>query len=341
MKYCVKRRLIIGLLFCVSVISTYAAGAKSSGDTSGESPNGVLKQLKLYTPPAGVGVLMVDIANSGVLSPYADTVEVVRWDNPDKLRAGIMDNSIDITFLPTYLGANLYNKGVPFRLLNVVTGGLLYVISRDSTIRTIDDLKGKTVLVPFKNDMPDLVLRSLLKKADMEIGQDITIEYVATPEIAAKMAILGKADTILLPEIAATKVTVMAMEKKNMRFSHVIDIQKEWGRIMQTDAYIPQAGVAVRQSFAEENPELVHALHDALHNSSRALLEDETRLEEMVEKLWKNQGPIFAESIHKWNMDVQDSGLVRSRLEYFFNILQDLNPAIIGGKLPDADFYYQ
>lgn len=300
-----------------------------------------LKELVVYTPPIGVGVLMVDAVKSPLVSQYAEKVTVKRWDSPDKMRAGIMDGSIDITFVPSYAGANLYNKGINFQLINVLTGGLLYVISRDHSIKTIDDLRGKTITVPFKNDMPDLVLQTLFKQAGLTIGTDVTVNYVATPNVAVKTALAGQAQTLLLPEIAATKVAVVAKQKQGFDFKSVVDIQSEWGRLMGGKAYIPQAGVAVRKTFVEKNPDLVRDLHKALVQSSKKLQSDKQRLIERTESLWPGQGPIFAKSIAKWNLDVQYSQDMRPELESFYTKLQDLNPKIIGGKLPDGGFYYK
>ncbi len=340
MKNFIWKIVIVVILLSLSVNISYSSGSNAS-DKENISSDGKLKELTLYTPPAGVGVLMVDVVNSQALNKYVEKLNVVRWNNPDQLRAGIINGSMNITFLPSYVGAKLYNKGITFQLLNIVTGGLLYVISRDPSLKTIDDLRGKRIVVPFKNDMPDLVLRSLLTKISIKTSKDITIEYVATPEIAAKMAIAGKADTVLLPEVAATKVTLMSKKEQNIPFQYAIDIQKEWGRLMQTKNYIPQAGVAVRKSFAEKNPKLVKALHKALQEASTRLMKNEKHLKAMVEKLWPNQGVIFTKSIGKWNMNVQSSVVIRSDLEHFFKTLKALNPSIIGGKLPNDGFYYQ
>ncbi len=299
-----------------------------------------IKNLTLYCCPSGVGVIFVDLVKSGALDAYADTVDVVPWESPDQLRAGIMDNSIDITFVPSYAGAHFYNKGIEFKLLNIMTNGLLYVISSDTGIANIEDLKGKEIVVPFPNEMPNLVLQVLLKKAGLNIGTDVIVKDVATPAVAAKRAITGEADIVLLPEIAATKVSIMAKEKRNADMRHVIDIQKEWGRLLNIKPSIPLAGVAVRAGFADAHPELLKTLHNAMVTSAEALLNDKDRLASMAEVLWKGESPVFVKSIDKWNLCLRTAADARADLESFYTILKDLNPEIIGGKLPDDGFYW-
>jgi len=82
-----------------------------------------------------VGLLMVDAAQDPSLKKYFKNINVKRWNTPDQMRGGVLDGSIDITFVPSYAGANLYNKGIDFRLMNIITGGILYVISTDASVK--------------------------------------------------------------------------------------------------------------------------------------------------------------------------------------------------------------
>ncbi len=298
-----------------------------------------LESLKLYIPPVGVGLLMVDAAQDASLKKYAKSVEVIRWNTPDQLRAGMLDGSIDITFVPSYVGANFYNKGVQFKLMNIITGGILYVISTNPSIKSIEDLQGETVLVPFQNDMPDLVLQSMLQKLDLEIGSDVKIKYAPTPTVAVKMAVSGQAETLLIPEVAATKIQLVAKQKQGITFHRSINLTEEYGRLFSTTNFIPQAGVAVRETFANQNPQLISALQKAMEQSAKVLMKDNKRVVQMTETVWKGQGQVFVKSLPYWNINVQPAAEVQTDIEEFYQIMHKLNPAIIGGKLPPDEFY--
>ncbi|WP_223215652.1 hypothetical protein [Agrobacterium deltaense] len=43
----------------------------------------------------------------------------------------------------------------------MLTTGFLYIVSKDETLNSSQSLSGKTLALPFKNDMPDFVLRRL------------------------------------------------------------------------------------------------------------------------------------------------------------------------------------
>ena len=295
-----------------------------------------IDKLDLFIPPVGIGLLIADAAKDQELKKYVNNINVVRWNNPDQLRAGIIDGSIDITFVPSYVAANFYNKGIKFKMLNIITGGILYIISTDKSIKTIQDLKDKTVVVPFQNDMPDLVLKAMIKKLKIN---NINIKYVTTPTVAVKMALSGKADTLLIPEVAGTKIQIIAKKKKGITFYRSINLSKEYGKIFNTKPYIPQAGVAVREEFANNHPKFLKALNETMKKSAKALLSDENRVIKITNSIWKNQGEIFAKSIKHWNMQVDSASKVKPEIEFFYNIMYNLKPAIIGGKLPSDDFY--
>ncbi len=295
-----------------------------------------IDKLNIFIPPVGVGLLMVDAVKDQELKKYVKDINVVRWNNPDQLRAGIIDGSIDITFVPSYVSANFYNKGIKFKMLNIVTGGILYIISTDKSIKTIQDLKGKTVVVPFQNDMPDLVLKAMIKKLKLN---NVNIKYVATPTVAVKMALSGKADTLLIPEVAGTKIQMIAKKKKGITFYRSINLSKEYGKIFNTKPYIPQAGVAIREEFANKHSDFLKAFNKAMKKSADALLSDKNRVVKVTNSMWKNQGEIFAKSIKHWNIQVDSTSKVKPEIEFFYNVMYDLKPAIIGGKLPDNDFY--
>ncbi|MEM6429269.1 MAG: ABC transporter substrate-binding protein, partial [Deinococcota bacterium] len=90
--------------------------------------------------------------------------------------------------VPSYVGANLYNRGVDVRMAAVVVWGLLWLLGPEGTPTDWESLRGETVLVPFPNDMPDLVFRYLAEANGLTPGEDFTLEYYAqAPEVIAQL----------------------------------------------------------------------------------------------------------------------------------------------------------
>jgi NitT/TauT family transport system substrate-binding protein len=79
---------------------------------------------------------------------------------------------VDFIAMPSNVAANLYNRGVKLRLINVATWGVLWLVSRDPNLKTLADFKGKEVVMPFRADMPDIVFQTLLAKAGLDAAND-------------------------------------------------------------------------------------------------------------------------------------------------------------------------
>lgn len=63
--------------------------------------------------------------------------------------------------------------------------------------------------MPFRADMPDIMLQAIMKKEGLDPKKDFKLIYAPTPPDAMQMLILRRADNVLLAEPA----TSMAMRK--------------------------------------------------------------------------------------------------------------------------------
>ncbi len=177
---------------------------------TGRAHAAALPELALYGPPAGPSVTLAHAAASGALSHLADKVSFKVWRNPDEMRAGITSGTMQAVVLPVQAAANLYNRGLGVRLLNVMTTGLLYVISTDTGVSDFPGLKGKRLAVPFRNDTPDLILARLLTHYGLVAGTDIQVETTGSPVEAVQLLMAGRVDAVLAPEPAVSAAVITA-----------------------------------------------------------------------------------------------------------------------------------
>ncbi len=302
-----------------------------------------LEKLVISGPFASVAHPLAYIVENKTLSDVAKEVEFKMWKNPDELRALTMKGEADFIAVPTNVGANLYNKGVKIKLLNVSIWGILAMVSRDSNLKSLKDFKGKEVLVPFRADMPDIVLRTLLKKEGIDPNKDLKLKYVSTPMDAMQMMIMRRVDHALLAEPAIS----MALRKtKSFPVSIIaptifrsVDLQSEWGKVFGTKNEIPQAGMAEIGTHDE------HVTRRFMEEYNKALTWYKTnpkKAGELVEKYFPMLKAVgVADSIPHVRLKSVDAQKAKGDLEFFFNILKDDNPKLIGGKLPADGFYYK
>lgn len=227
------------------------------------------------------------------------------------------------------------------QLLNTLIWGVLYMIGPDGESITWDDLKGKTIHVPFKGDMPDLVFQYLLKKNNIDPKKDVTIEYVASPQEVVKLLMAEKVKYAILPEHVAT-LSVVKGRKEGKNLGKIMNLQEEWKKTTGREALIPQAGLLISKKFAEANPELVQEIQKQLEENIELINENPKEMAKIIHKYNEDVPlPVIEKALPSLNIKFVSASDAKEDLEFFFNELKTLSPDIIGGQLPDEGFYFK
>ena len=179
----------------------------------------------LWGPPVTPTVLLAVAAEMGEarkIRPFT----VKSWQSPDMLRAGLLNKSIEISIVPSYVAANLRAQGQPVLLHNIMTRGLLAVMSKAGTISDLSGLADKNLVMPFKNDMPDIVLQILAKKHGINL--DGLVTYTATPPEAVTLFLQKDYPHALLPEPLASASTLKGKQAGvNVERSFALDAKEQ------------------------------------------------------------------------------------------------------------------
>lgn len=301
-----------------------------------------LDKLVIAGPFSSISHPMLRLVETGALSDVAHKVEFKLWQNPDELRALLLKKEVQFVALPTNVAANLYNKKEPIRLLNVPVWGILEILSRDANLKHIEDFKGKEIIVPFRADMPDIVLQALIKQAGLDAKKDFSLKYVPNPPDAMQMLLLRRADHVLLAEPA----TSMAMRKTGSfpviliapELHRSLNLQSEWGRLFTTEPKVPQAGLSV---VGEVDKEVVKRFSEEYEKALLWYQSHPKEAGEMVEKALKTfKAEAISDSIAHTQFELKNAQQSKVALERFFEILMQIEPKLIGSKMPDEGFYY-
>lgn len=301
-----------------------------------------LERLTLAGPFAAVSDPLIRMVDSGALQDLAETVVLEVWKNPDQMRAMVLNDETDFIATPTNVAANLYNRGADLRLLNVSIWGVLWMVSRQDDLTTLADFKGKEVALPFRGDMPDLLFEILAERQGLDMKEDFAIRYVANPLDAMQLLITRRVDHALLAEPAVS----MALRKTRSYplkliapdLYRSVDLQQEWGRLLQREASIPQAGMAVT------NDELPSAVIDRFMEeyakATQWCLDNPDEAGRLVaERIDMLTPEAVSDSIKVSQLRAVGAQHARADLEFFFGLLLERIPALIGGELPDDGFY--
>ncbi len=255
----------------------------------------------------------------------------------DELLPKVLSGDIDIALVPANVASTLYNKTEgQVAVIDINTLGVLYGISSDDSIKTIADLKGKTVYTTGKGTTPEHVLRYLLDANGLS-EKDVTLEFKSEPtEVAALLA--QQPDGIgILPQPFVTVATA-----QNDALKIVLDLTKEW-KDVQTDggSRLVTGVTLVRRAFLEEHPEAVAAFLEEHEKSASYVKEQPERAAELVVKTGIiEKAPVAKAALPYCNITCITGEEMKAALKGYLGVLYDQEPQSVGGALPGDDFYH-
>ncbi len=255
----------------------------------------------------------------------------------DELLPLMVKGELDIALVPANVASILYQKtegGIS--VIDINTLGVLYMVSGDTSIKSITDLSGKTIYLTGKGTTPDYVLRYLLAKNGMS-ENDCELEYKSeATEVAALLAENPNAIG-LLPQ---PFVTAACMQ--NDVLAIVLDMNEEWNKVQSENGSSMVTGVTVvRNAFLEENEKAVKLFLEEHAKSAKAINEDAaTGAVYAVEQQIVAKEPIAQKAILNCNITCITGQEMRQALEGYLTVLYEQSPEAVGGKLPGEDFYY-
>lgn len=283
--------------------------------------------------PSGVGMIKL-FESAPLVQGLSVSVEALA--SADLMVARFVSGEAKIGILPPNVAAKLAVAGKPLAVAAVVGNGMLSFLSADPSVKSIADLKGKEVYVAGQGATPDYVFKKILSAGGLDPEKDLSLRYsMAYPEIAQAL-IAGKITLALLPEPFAT----MALKGKPA-LALPIDVQAEWSRSGGGAVY-PMTVLVVDTNFASEKPEALKSILAAYRASVEWTVAHPKEAGELVEKFDLGlKAPIAAAAIPKSAYVFVPAADARKDLEALYAVFLAYAPASIGGKLPDARFYWR
>lgn len=254
----------------------------------------------------------------------------------DELAPLMIQGKMDVLAVPANLASVLYNKTegkVQFAAVNTL--GVVYVVEKGGeTVQTVSDLKGKTIYATGKGTTPEYALRYLLSMHGLDMDKDVTMEWKSEPtETVAAMKMQDNA-VAMIPQ---PFVTVAQGQVENLRVA--LDLTKEWNALDNGSMFIT-AGLIVRKEFAEQNPEVFQAFLEEYKASTEYVNQNPAEAAVLVEQYGIVKAAVAEKAIPHCNITYIEGEEMKTALSGYLQVLFDMNPAAVGGKLPGEDFYY-
>lgn len=319
------RRLLGTILTAGVIISSLCGCSEQAVQT-----DGVTVRVGSLSGPTTIGIvnLMNDVANGTNEGNYEFTVAT----QPDEIAAALNAGDLDIALIPANLASILYNRSEgAIRVIDINTYGVLYCISNDSSITSVSDLAGKTVITTGQGATPEYAMNYLLEQYGVT---DCTLDFKTEgAEVIASLQ--ENPDQIaVLPQPAAT-AAMMQVEGLDINFS----LDDEWSGVT-SDSRLVTGVTVVRTAFAEEHPEAVASfIEDHRESVDEANNNVEQTAQLVVDAGIVGAAPIAQRAIPLCNIVCVTGDQMRSDLQGYLQTLYDANPQAVGGALPGDDFY--
>ena len=255
----------------------------------------------------------------------------------DELLPMMIKGELDIALIPANVASILYNKtqgGVS--VIDINTLGVLYMVSGDSSIKSVEDLRGKTIYLTGKGTTPDYVLNYILNENGLT-NEDVTLEFKSeATEVAAVLSENPNAIG-LLPQPFVT-----AAQIQNESLVVVMDMNEQWDMLQGENGSRMVTGVTVvRNEFLQENRKAVEKFIEAHEESTKAINADpDTGAKLAVEAGIVAKEPIAKKAIPNCNIVCITGEEMKNALSGYLNVLFEQGKESVGGMVPTEEFYF-
>lgn len=333
--------LLLTLVMCAMLLFSLASCTPSDN-----------YQLKIgyLNGPTGMGMAKLINDNGGIdgndkYTFSATTAELVGA----AVSKGGSSGGFDIACMPTNLAATLYNKNSDIEILAINCLNSIYVITdKITTVNTFADLDGKTIYT-CKGGTPAPILNALLDAYDIDatVTDEFNDQIIAKPEdLSAVLTAKDGAPAIVVapePVITSANLALKSDNTNDNEYSIDIDLGAVWKEKFDTD--ITMGCIVANKNTIENHKELVNAFL-AEYKASIEYVGASANIDNAAE-LIKDAGIMDAVPAAKTALTnlnrggyiaYLDGAEMKTALEKVYNAF---GMQLIGGKLPDEDFYYE
>lgn len=287
------------------------------------------------SPSMGMGWMIHENEEGNTYNDYNFEVGGVDYT---ALASKLNTGDYDIIHCPSNVGAILYNNKdlkEEVEVIDISNLGLLYILTTDDSVKSMDDLKGRTVYSIGEGGPPEYTFGYLLDQEGL--SDDVNFSFRSTPFEVLNLLQDEENSIALLPQPFVEVAKLLVPDLKVP-----IDITEEWDNLkLESGAESVTTITIVRKKFLEEHEQAVVEYLNLLKKSVAYSLSHVDEAAEWTDTYETFLNPeVAADAIPYVNMCALTGQEMKEKLEGFLKIMYDYNPDAVGGSMPDDDFYY-
>jgi NitT/TauT family transport system substrate-binding protein len=155
----------------------------------------------------------------------------------------------------TSQGWENYLAGGPLVMVNTGVWGVSSLVGAagSAPLKTLSDLAGKRVALPFPGSPLDFQTRCILARQGVNPDRDLKLSYLAFGQ-SVPLLLKGQLDAAPLPEPLATDLT------ETRGLVRLLDYRQAWAAVAGGDPRSPQVSLFVTRAYADKNAALLRRL---------------------------------------------------------------------------------
>lgn len=329
---------VLALVLAVLMLTAVFAGCSNTAKEQESSIPAVTQKTDVNIAglkgPTTMGLVKVieDNKNGKASNNYNFTVA----GSADEITPKLTKGELDIAAIPANLASVLYNKTQgKIKVLAVNTLGVVYITEKGESVKSVKDLKGKTIYATGKGSTPEYTLRYILKENGLDLDKDVTVEWKSEPTEVVALLSKGEGGVAMLPQ---PYVTVAQTSVEGLRIA--INLNDEWEKLDNGSKCITGVVVA-RTEFIENNKAAVDAFLKEYKKSTAYVNENVSEAAALIEEVGIVKAAIAQKAIPYCNITYIDGAKMKTGLKGYLQVLFDSNANAVGGALPDDNFYYE
>lgn len=243
----------------------------------------------------------------------------------------------DIIHCPSNVGAILYNNEdlkEDAVVIDIGNLGLLYVMTTDPSVKSMQDLQGRNVYSIGEGGPPEYTMGYLLEQEGLD---NVNMSFKSTPFEVLNLLQDEENSIALLPQpfVEVAKLLVPGIYTP-------IDITEEWNSLnLESGAESVTTITIVRKSFLEEHEEAAVEYLNMCKKSVDYCLENPKEAADWTDEFETFlNGEVAEAAVPYVNMCAITGQEMKDKLSGFLQIMYDYNPDAVGGAMPGDDFYY-
>lgn len=235
-------------------------------------------------------------------------------DSPDKIQAALIKKETDIAVLPMISAANLYTKGVDYRLAGCPIWGTLYLVTKETP---------RSLYLFGAGTTPDILTRHYLGQKELTYPLNYTF---STPQEILQGILAGKVKTAVLSEPFLS----IALQKDS-----TLTLWADLNHPDESSLGFAQTAIVYHHSLEKERQVLDSLLQASCLYATQHPLEAIRILEE---KGVFPPGTLTPASIERCKIQYLPASEAQENIYAFLRLIYEYEPKAIGGKLPAPGF---